>query len=108
MARVVFQRPGVLAGHYTHFADSRAQLLAHREAAKKRRRLPEFFHHRVDGAFAVAVHDAVERLQKMLLDRLPRRLADELLSDGANARREIDQLAVFLIGTAFRFFFWRD
>ena len=57
----------------------------------------------VDGGFAVAAHDAVERVQEMFLDGLAGGVADELLGDRANPRRHIDQLAVFLV--AFTFFF---
>src|SRR5205823_10066016 len=86
-------------------ADPRVQLLAHREPAQKRGGLLELLHHCIDGALAVAAHDAVECVKEMLLDRLPRRVADELLGNGADARGEVDQVAVFLVGAVFRFFF---
>ena len=53
----------------------------------------------------VAVHDAVERVQKMFFDRLVRRVPDVLLGDRADARGEVDQLAILFVRAGVNFFF---
>src|SRR5581483_66543 len=73
-----------------NLGDARAELLGDGEAAQERGSLLELLHHRIDGALAVAVHDAVESVEEMLFDRLVRRIADELLGHGPNPRGEVD------------------
>src|SRR5205085_6876412 len=69
---------------------ARAELLGDGEAAQQGGGLLELVHHRVDGALAVAAHDAVEGVEEVLLDRLARRVADVLLGHGADARGQVD------------------
>src|SRR5438874_6851936 len=78
----VRQRPQL--GH------ARLELLRHGEAAQQGGGLLELVHHRVDGALAVAAHDAVESVEEVLLDGLAGGVADVLLGHGADARGEVD------------------
>ncbi len=52
---------------------------------QERGRLLELLDHLVDGVRSVAVHDAVEGVQEVLLQCLARRIADELLGGRSNA-----------------------
>ena len=82
--------PAVTRPARADLGDPRAQLLGHRDAAEQRRGLLELSSPSFDGVVAVAVHDAVEGVEEVLLDRLVRAVADELLGDGADARGEVD------------------
>src|SRR5688500_11539558 len=88
-----------------NLADPGPQLLGHGKAAEQRGGLLELDDHRVHGFVAVATHDSVQRVKKVFLDRLMRRVADVLFGYRPNASGEVDQLSVLLVGISLRLFF---